>query len=115
MIDIQDRIKAIRTENSLTQLEFSKQIDISRDNLAQIETKKSLPTISTIYNIVKIFNISFDWLITGNGKMIEEKNSEKTERKMDCDKLIEKLEKQLDRQEREIERLQKRIDELEKK
>ncbi len=65
MADIQDRIKEIRTLNSLTQERFAELVGTTRNNYAQIETKKSLPSIEILQSIVKNFNTTFEYLING--------------------------------------------------
>lgn len=71
MNDIYLRIKKIRKEHSLNQTEFSEKIAISRDVLAKMETRKSFPTIETLYNIVNVYHIDANWLLTGQGEMLK--------------------------------------------
>lgn len=59
------RIKELRSEKKLTQSDFSSQIAISRDSLVKIELGKQNPTLEVLSEIVKIFNIDYNWLIDG--------------------------------------------------
>ncbi len=70
MQDIDLRIREIRKKFELTQTDFADKIQITRNLLAQIETNKSLPTLNTVYLIVKYFNINYEWLFTGEGPML---------------------------------------------
>jgi len=69
MDNINMRIKELRKLNSLVQDNFAEKVGINRALLAKIETEKSTPTYETIVNIVNVFHISADWLLTGRGKM----------------------------------------------
>lgn len=60
MVDIHNRIKDIRKHFKINQVDFAKMIEISRDNLAQIETNRSLPSLKTAFLIVKYFNINYE-------------------------------------------------------
>jgi len=64
-----NRIKKLRNENDMTQEEFSKRINISRSNLAGIETGKVGITDRIINDICREFNINDIWLRTGKGNM----------------------------------------------
>lgn len=68
-----DRIKELRKKHlKLTQDEFSQKINISRSNLANIETKKVNITDRLIKDICSTFNVNEHWLRTGEGEMFVE-------------------------------------------
>lgn len=63
---IGQRIKNLRLKLDLNQNDFATKAGITRSTLAQIETNKQLPTINTIKEIVRNFNVSYEWLISGH-------------------------------------------------
>lgn len=65
MTNIGMRIKKIRKENNMKQLDFSKRIGISQGTLSEIENGKFKPSIDTLISICKQFDISSDWILTG--------------------------------------------------
>ncbi len=68
MNNIGERIKNLRKRKNLNQNEFSKTIGISQGALSDIEKNKSKPSVDTIIAISKHFNISTNWLLTGETK-----------------------------------------------
>ncbi|AQW92959.1 helix-turn-helix domain-containing protein [Elizabethkingia anophelis] len=94
--DIGLRIKELRKEKKLTQVEFSNEIGIDNSQLSKIEQGKIMPTLIQLMEIASKFNISLDW-ITGfseTSKMvitdIEEKELENIE-DINEKQLMEKL------------------------
>ena len=72
-MEIKDRIRYFRKDiKKLTQDEFRKAINLSRSNLASIETGAVNITDRVIADICKTFNISEHWLRTGEGNMYVE-------------------------------------------
>lgn len=57
-----DRLSELRKDNSLTQEELGKILDIKRDSLSTYETDKSEASYKTIISIAKYFDISLDYL-----------------------------------------------------
>lgn len=75
-MEAKDRIKYFRKSvKGLTQAEFSRQINMSQSNLASIETGVIKVTDRTISIICDKFNLSSEWLRTGNGDMYRESES----------------------------------------
>jgi len=64
-----ERIKKVRKELSLTQQEFANRIGSTQNVLANYETGRRNPSSSVINNICKTFNINENWLRTGEGDM----------------------------------------------
>lgn len=70
MGEIKDRIKYFRkTVKKMTQEDFAKEIDMSRSNLANIETGKINLIDRVISTICTRFQLSKEWLLTGQGDM----------------------------------------------
>lgn len=66
---MKDRIKEIRKLNGLTQTEFAKKLGIKQNTVAVYEMGKSGISDGMINSICRTFDISEDWLRTGNGDM----------------------------------------------
>lgn len=108
------RIKELRKENKLTQLEFSSKISIDNSQLSKIEQGKLMPTLNQLVEISSIFDISLDYLI--NNKKQNYSSEEKIiidEPNPIRDKLIVAQQELLDYKDGEIKRLKDRIDILE--
>lgn len=72
-MELKDRIRHFRKDiKKLTQDEFRKEINLSRSNLASIETGAVKVTDRVIADICKTFNLSEHWLRTGEGDMYVE-------------------------------------------
>jgi DNA-binding XRE family transcriptional regulator len=75
-MEMKDRIRYFRKDvKKLTQDEFRKEINLSRSNLASIETGAVKLTDRVIADICKTFNISEHWLRTGEGNMYVESDA----------------------------------------
>lgn len=64
-----ERIKELRKALGLTQQEFADRLGISRNNIATYETRKTGPGNSVVKLICNTFNVSEEWLRTGDGEM----------------------------------------------
>lgn len=63
---IGERIKSLRKEHSLNQIEFSTKIGITQSALSDIENGKSEPKVSTAVSISNEFKVTVDYLLKGN-------------------------------------------------
>lgn len=68
-IKLKDRFKELRKELNVTQQEFADKLKISRNFVAQIEMGSKVPSDRTIDDVCREFNVSEEWLRTGNGDM----------------------------------------------
>jgi transcriptional regulator with XRE-family HTH domain len=73
---IGERIREIRKEKGLTQIEFSKILGITQDKLSKYETGRVGVPIEIILKISDEFKISLDWLLKGKGPKISKKTYE---------------------------------------
>ena len=64
-MDVIDRLKALRAQFNMTQVDFGKAIGMSQGNVSEMERGKFNPSIETIISACKYFNISADWLLLG--------------------------------------------------
>lgn len=67
MINLNDRIKRVRTSLQLTQEDFGKKIGSARNTIANYETGNRNPSNAVIIAICREFNVNEDWLRTGAG------------------------------------------------
>jgi transcriptional regulator with XRE-family HTH domain len=124
-LTVGDRIKKIRIDQGHSQDHYASLIGIGRSLLAQIERNNTKPSLSVLSKIVKISNISFEYLIDGvntqantqvntqvYGKVIEE-NAPEYEVLNKSDKEKE-LEKQVEYYKGKVEALMAVIKELSK-
>ena len=65
------QIKRIRIEQNLTQEQFSKKLNVSRQTISSWENNRNLPDLEMVVTIAKMFNISLDQLILGDLTMTE--------------------------------------------
>jgi transcriptional regulator with XRE-family HTH domain len=73
---IGERIREIRKEKGLTQIEFSKILGITQDKLSKYENGRVGVPIEIILKISDEFKISLDWLLKGKGPKISKKTYE---------------------------------------
>jgi transcriptional regulator with XRE-family HTH domain len=57
-----DRIANLRRNNGLSQIEFSKTLNISNTTLSQYESGKRIPSDNVKIQIADFFNVSLDYL-----------------------------------------------------
>lgn len=64
---INDRIRELRGKLGLSQAAFGEKIGLSRDEVKNIEYKKTTPKEITIPLICEKYSVSEEWLRTGHG------------------------------------------------
>lgn len=69
-----NRIKKMRKELDLTQQELGKRIGIKPNSISLIESGNRNASEQVILSICREFNVSEDWLRTGDGNMFIQKN-----------------------------------------
>lgn len=60
MDDLGSQLKAIRLKTGMSLRELARQIDVSPSFISQIENGKSQPSVSTLYALAKLLNVSVD-------------------------------------------------------
>jgi transcriptional regulator with XRE-family HTH domain len=68
---IGERIKRIRKENKLSQVEFAGVLKISGQAVSKLENGTNNPSDQTITLICSKFGVSEEWLRTGNGSIMK--------------------------------------------
>lgn len=66
---MKNRIKQIRKDHKLTQVEFGERIGVKGNTVTNYETGLRNPTDAVILAICREFGINKDWLLTGEGEM----------------------------------------------
>jgi transcriptional regulator with XRE-family HTH domain len=69
-----ERIKQLRLNSSITGIKFSNSVGISQGYLSDIENGKAMPSKTILFALSYIYNINYDWLLTGEGEMTRVKN-----------------------------------------
>ena len=64
---MKNRIKTVRKENKLTQVEFGEKIGVKGNTITNYENGLRNPTDAVIHSICREFSVNEDWLRTGNG------------------------------------------------
>ena len=82
MNDIGHRIKNIRKENNLNQVQFAKSIGISQGNLSEIELGNSNPSAETLISTRRQYNVNLNWLLTGTSSEDGTTFDDESERKL---------------------------------
>ncbi len=68
-MDFGTQIKCIRTDRGLTQEQFAKQLNVTRQAVSNWENNKNLPDIGMLLQMSDVFQISLDTLIKGEDHM----------------------------------------------
>lgn len=63
------RIKAVRTDKKITQQAFADSLNVSKSTIESIEYGRREPSDRTLKDICRVYNVSYEWLTTGNGEM----------------------------------------------
>jgi len=72
---MEQRIKAVRKANKLTQTQFGQRIGVKGNTVTNYETGLRMPSEAVIRSICREFNISERWLRTGVGEMTIEQSA----------------------------------------
>jgi len=97
---IGNRIKKIRNDHDLSQIELAEMLSISQASVGHYENGKRRPPIKILIKLSKIGNVSLDWLIKGKSpsshspfKVNAVKERSREYKTNEYDKLINILEK----------------------
>ena len=75
---ISNRIKQIRKRLTLSQKTFADKIGVDQGRVSQWETERSQPSSSALSEIVRL-GVNVNWLLTGEGEMMQEALSSENE------------------------------------
>jgi len=61
------RIKTLRIEKGLTQEELGVMLGFDKGTVSKMERGENAPTAKTLLSLKKLFGVSTDWILTGEG------------------------------------------------
>lgn len=70
------RILQVRKNLKLTQDDFAKKIGLSKNFVWMVEKGERTPSERTLKDICREFNVNYDWLISGEGEMFQDDDSD---------------------------------------
>lgn len=79
-MEINERLRALRKELDMTQVEFGQKTGISQGHLTAMEGGKRAITTKTIKSICSICGVREEWFISGTGEMFDKSNPNLLER-----------------------------------
>ncbi|MDD4690582.1 MAG: helix-turn-helix domain-containing protein [Eubacteriales bacterium] len=66
------KLRKLREQKNLTQVEFAEMIDISDKALSRIEVGRTLPHLNTLMSMTEALNVSLEFLIPNKDKTAKE-------------------------------------------
>lgn len=72
-MEIGERIKHLREESKITQAELAKEIGVSPGNVGDWERGRAKPGFDALLALSRFFQISVDWLMTGEDRRYQKK------------------------------------------
>lgn len=73
---MKDRIKKIRKESGLTQVDFGERIGVKGNTITNYENGLRTPTDAVILSICREFDVNEEWLQNGTGEMFVQKSKD---------------------------------------
>ncbi len=64
---IGQRIKTLRIEKGLTQEDLGEKLGLDKGTVSKMERGENAPTAKTLIALKKLFGVSTDWILTGEG------------------------------------------------
>ena len=81
-MNLSEKIKKLRAENKLTQEQLAKNLQVSRSTISSWETGRSYPDLEMLIDICDRFNVSLDFLLREDEKMVRKLNFASKQRKI---------------------------------
>lgn len=73
-MNLSGKIKKLRVENNLTQEQLAEKLQVSRSTISSWETGRSYPDLEMVIEICDCFNVSLDFLLREDEKMVRKLN-----------------------------------------
>ena len=70
VLDIADRIRYLRDKTGMTQAYLAKRLGISRSAVNSWEMSLSSPSLANIVEMMQIFHVSADYLLSSSDRML---------------------------------------------
>lgn len=77
MTSVNERIKQLRVDNSLTQSELAEKVGLSYVQIGRYEKGKSNPSSDVLQKLANILNTSTDYLMNGKSEQVESQLTDK--------------------------------------
>lgn len=81
-MNLSGKIKKLRAENNLTQEQLAQNLQVSRSTISSWETGRSYPDLQMIIDICDRFNVSLDFLLREDEKMVRKLNFASKQKKL---------------------------------
>lgn len=91
-----DRLKIARQKKGLKQTEVMKRANINNKTLSGYENNVSDPDTNTLTVLAELYEVSFKWLMTGEGNMKENNSSSLPKVEKDIAKRLEQVRNELE-------------------
>ena len=72
-MQLSERIQSLRRKQSLSQEELGERLGVSRQAVSKWETGQAMPDVDKIFAMSRLFDVSTDFLLMGEGERILEK------------------------------------------
>lgn len=95
------RLKALRTEKCLTQLELAHKVNLSKANISKYESDNIEPNLDTLNLFSELFDVSLDFLLGKSAITKQEMNLQSDTELMKKQKLLLESARQLTKEEME--------------
>jgi transcriptional regulator with XRE-family HTH domain len=73
-MNLSGKVKKLRAENDLTQEQLAEKLQVSRSTISSWETGRSYPDLEMVIEICDCFNVSLDFLLREDEKMVQKLN-----------------------------------------
>lgn len=88
---IGNRFSEFRNKLNISQQDVADVVELSRPYITQVENSKANPSFKLLYQLRMKYNLSIDWLLSGQGEMIVSENSITDEMTEEHYELIKRL------------------------
>ena len=96
MTSLGDRLKIARQKRGFKQVDVRERANINNKTLSGYENNVSEPDRNTLITLAKLYEVSYEWLLTGEGIMDSSNHSEKTLSEKEEKNIVNDLQKILD-------------------
>ena len=73
-MNLSEKMKSLRAENNLTQEQLAEKLQVSRSTISSWETGRSYPDLEMVIELCDCFNVSLDFLLREDEKMVRKLN-----------------------------------------
>lgn len=71
-MQLKNKLIELRKQNNFNQQELGDKLHVSRKTISSWENERTYPDIKTLIDISNLFNVSLDYLLTNDNKLVEE-------------------------------------------